>query len=178
MKTVLFSGTYYDDDDALELQENHLAVNELIPSLRWYVCYTTDIFNFNLNECLEYIEKLELPEGNHDLQQKEMNIANLQIVLIQLEVELIRNKYLKNDINEAKAKIEDYIENGFVKINIHDINRIQRSLYRLTEEIADEYDLKLYNGYIEDLGSTFSDLVKADVKLIKYYISIIDKKRK
>ena len=166
------------DEIADQYNENYISVNKYLPnSDRNVIVYHIDL-NDSIESIIDSIMNLDLPNDYDDLLEKEEAVADLQVKLVQLQQALINKNYME-DVNDLYLLFKYFKIDHYTFFDLSDLNEIQRDLLNIISSVENTIgkitNKKLYHyeNYTKDLGDGFSDLVKADMKLILHYLFYI-----
>lgn len=160
------------------LDHNCIAANKYFKTSEiFYIIKNQKPAYYNI-ESLDEIENrilhLDLPEDYDDLNSKFSSIIKLWLLLIRYADLLVKNGYLNRCYFSEDYPIDDLD----IWFELTDLNLIQRKLYSISEDFRNQKIEKIggeihYDGYIKELDE-FDDIVKADIKLFKFYRKQID----
>ena len=172
---------YTDFDDFIyEVDHNCIGYNKYFPkSERWYVIKKSAAY-FKIDsfdEIERKILKLDLPKNYKDLESKTSSIIKLWLLLVRYAELLIKNDYIEYcDLYDEMRFFKRY---KYIHFDLTDLNYIQRMLLDLHKNLSDDLPAGhvFYNGYTNELDDSFTNLVRADIKLFKYNREYIDSHR-
>ena len=155
------------------VDENTMFIHKLFTDEKFYIIVRSPKYFkiSSLEEIENRIANLSLPEDPDDLMANaklDSSMIKLQLLIMRYAQLLVENSLL--DYSQLAEEVEAGWDRGQLLIQIHDLNKIQRKLYNLVEEVTDELPKgadQFYKGYTKELD-TFSSLVKADFKLLKF----------
>lgn len=166
------------DEIADQFHENYISINKYLPnSDRNVIVYHIDL-NDSIESIIDSIRNLDLPNDYDDLLEKEESVAALQIMLVQLQKALIDKEYME-DVNDLYLLFKYFKQDHYTYFDLSDLNEIQRNLLNIIRSVENTISkitkktLYHYENYTKELGDSFADLVKADMKLILHYLSYI-----
>ena len=164
------------------LDQNAIAYNKYLPKSEVFFFIRKNNVAYYKIESIEEIEErilnLDLPKNYDDLNEKFVSIIKLWLLLTKYADLLLKHNYISRS-SRLNEKFDCYVDKEFDMCNykLTDLNHIQRMIYNLTEIFKDEIEEIhgniYYKGYIEELDE-FCDIIKADIKLCKFYRQQID----